>query len=36
MPDAPSKMLKHQGFLAEKSNNLAAERTGIPLQKERY
>jgi hypothetical protein len=36
MPDAPSKGLKHQGFSSQKSNNLAAERTGIPLQLERY
>jgi hypothetical protein len=36
MPETPSKALKHQGFSGEKSNNLAAERTGIPKQKERY
>jgi hypothetical protein len=28
--------LKHQGFSGKKSNNLAAERTGIPSQMERY
>jgi hypothetical protein len=36
MPEAPSKDLKHQGFSSQKSDNLAAERTGIPRQKERY
>jgi hypothetical protein len=36
MPDDPSKSLKIKDFLAQKSNNLAAERTGIPKQMERY
>ncbi|WP_165406018.1 hypothetical protein [Bradyrhizobium genosp. SA-3] len=31
-----SNVMKYQGFSAKKNSQFAAERTGIPAQKERY